>query len=57
MINVIPEAQFPDYPLIQADSQLSPLTLQQCRDINQTIDGSRLHYPYDYLMQQLVKQA
>lgn len=57
MINVIPESQFPNYPLIQADSQLTPLTLQQCRDINQTVAGSRLHYPYDYFMQLLVQQA
>ncbi len=57
MRNVIPESQFPDYPLIQADSGTHSLTLKQCRDINETIAESRLLYPYDYFMQLLVKQA
>lgn len=57
MSGVIPLSQFPDYPLIQADSQHTALTLQQCRDIDATIADSRLLYPYDYLMQLLVQQA
>lgn len=57
MTGVIPQNQFPGYPVIQADAQLTPLTLQQCRDIDQTISGSRLLYPYDYFMQLLVEQA
>ncbi len=57
MTQVIPPSQFPDYPLIQADTDKHPLTLQQCRDIHQTIPESRLLYPYDYFMQLLVTQA
>jgi hypothetical protein len=57
MTGVIPQSRFPDYPLIQADSHLTPLTLQQCRDVDSSIADSQLLYPYDYFMQLLVKQA
>jgi hypothetical protein len=56
MINVIAKSEFPKYPLIQPEAQLTPLTLQQCRDIDATIPESRLLYPYDYFMQLLVNQ-
>ncbi|HEY9200533.1 MAG TPA: hypothetical protein VIQ81_02960 [Gammaproteobacteria bacterium] len=57
MAGVIPESQFPDYPLIHGNSQDSALSLQQCRDLNSPIADSQTLYPYDYFMQLLVKQV
>lgn len=57
MAQLIPQSQFPAYPLIQSDSLLTPLTLQQCRDADSCIAHSQLYYPYDYFMQLLVTQV
>lgn len=57
MTDAIPESQFPDYPVIQADSQHTPLTLQQCRDLNSHITDCQLLSPYDYCMQLRLMQT
>ena len=54
MINIISKTSFPAYNIIQPDSSIQPLSLSQCRDIQNT-DASKIQSPEDYIRNNLHK--
>lgn len=53
MLGIIPESEFPDYAIIQAQSGDQPLTLETCRKITFTHNNQQIFSPEHYLNKML----
>ena len=50
MRGLINTCEFPDYEIIKPTELIEPLTLEQCRNIDQTTDSLETFSPDDYLL-------
>ncbi len=51
MLGLIEESQFPQYKIIQPNTNIEKLTLKQCRSLDSNKQSSKIILPDDYLKQ------